>query len=95
MARRSKTCPMMSESLSTADLARRPFGDVDQMNDELRHNARVDVAGGDEVDVYMLDDFAYHAHPGKVEVIWQAPRGRLHLLPGEEDHQCPRTKLPQ
>lgn len=61
----------MSESLLTADqhyghaniihLDGRPFSSDVQMNDELvrRQNARVEAAGGDEVDIYMLGDFAY------------------------------------
>jgi calcineurin-like phosphoesterase family protein len=77
------------------ELANRPYRSVDHMNEELirRHNARVEAAGGDDVDVYMLGDFAHHAHPRKVKECWHALRGRLHLTPGEHD-KAPTLQLP-
>ena len=95
----------MSEPLFTADphyghaniiqLTGRPYRDVHHMNAEFirRHNARVEAAGGDEVDVYILGDFAHKAHPRTIKECFHALRGRLHLVPGDHD-KGPTLSLP-
>jgi calcineurin-like phosphoesterase family protein len=97
--------PMTPQSLFTADPhyghariiehLKRPFSNVEAMNSEMirRHNRRVEDAGGDEVDVYIVGDFAYKCHPRRIKEIFHALRGRLHLVPGNHDKK-PTLQLP-
>jgi calcineurin-like phosphoesterase family protein len=65
-------------------LCKRPFANVEEMDDALIANWNT-VVGPDD-DVWHIGDFAYRIKPSRLRWIFGRLQGRKHLVPGNHDY---------